>query len=73
MRACGETSTARRPASVESLVSFSRTNLVVEILGPLLVHAVAEVDHDVVEHCRLDVLGHLESEKTPCQNWSSLI
>ena len=35
-------------------------SLVFEVFGPLLVHPVSEVDHDVVEDCRLDVLSHLK-------------
>jgi len=44
-------------------VRATADHLVVEILCPLLVHAVTKVNHDVVEHGRLDVLGHLSEEE----------
>ena len=58
--ACVETLRPRGGLVLLKVFVSSVTILVVEILGPLLVHAVAEVDHDVVEHGRLDVLGHLK-------------
>jgi hypothetical protein len=40
--------------------NFVSAFLVVEVFGPFEVHSVSEINHDVVEDCRLNVLGHLE-------------
>jgi len=41
---------------------FLTTYLIVEVFSSFEVHSVSEINHDVVEDCRLNVFGHLKVE-----------